>query len=91
MRTYTKKERNMYLLGLLGQNMIYNIIATGMAFYFQSVINTHAINMVLYHNTSLLSKCSCEKNMALTTSFLLLHHALLFLLRGEKYVPVCLS
>lgn len=28
----------MYLLGLLGQNMIYNIIATGMTFYFQSVI-----------------------------------------------------
>ena len=43
MRTYTKKERNMYLLGLLGQNMIYNIIATGMAFYFQSVIFIPAI------------------------------------------------
>lgn len=38
MNTYTKKERNMYLIGLMGQNMIYNIIATGMAFYFQSVI-----------------------------------------------------
>lgn len=24
-RTYTSKERNMYLLGLAGQNMIYNI------------------------------------------------------------------
>ena len=36
--TYTPKERNMYLLGLAGQNMIYNIIATGMAYYFQSVI-----------------------------------------------------
>ena len=36
--TYTKKERNLYLLGLLGQNMIYNIIATGMTYYFQSVI-----------------------------------------------------
>lgn len=43
--TYTKKERNMYLLGLLGQNMIYNIIATGMAFYFQSVIFIPAIAM----------------------------------------------
>lgn len=43
MRTYTKKERNMYLLGLLGQNMIYNIIASGMAFYFQSVIFIPAI------------------------------------------------
>ena len=38
MKTYTKKERNMYLVGLMGQNMIYNIITTGMAFYFQSVI-----------------------------------------------------
>lgn len=38
MNTYTKKERNMYLIGLMGQNMIYNIIGTGMAFYFQSVI-----------------------------------------------------
>ena len=38
MNTYTKKERNMYLIGLAGQNIIYNIIATGMTFYFQSVI-----------------------------------------------------
>ena len=38
MNTYTKKERNMYLVGLMGQNMIYNIITTGMTFYFQSVI-----------------------------------------------------
>ena len=38
MNTYTKKERNMYLVGLMGQNIIYNIIGTGMAFYFQSVI-----------------------------------------------------
>ena len=41
--TYTKKERNLYLAGLLGQNMIYNIIATGMAYYFQSVIFIPAI------------------------------------------------
>ncbi len=38
MNTYTTKERNMYLLGLMGQNIIYNVIATGMTFYFQSVI-----------------------------------------------------
>ncbi len=38
MNTYTSKERNMYLIGLMGQNFIYNIIATGMTFYFQSVI-----------------------------------------------------
>ena len=28
-RTYTAKERNMYLVGMMGQNMIYNIIGTG--------------------------------------------------------------
>ena len=43
MNTYTKKERNMYLIGLMGQNIIYNIIATGMVFYFQSVIFIPAI------------------------------------------------
>ncbi|MGN1329305.1 MAG: MFS transporter [Eubacterium sp.] len=37
-RTYTKKERNGYLVGMFGQNLIYNIIATGMYFYFQNVI-----------------------------------------------------
>ena len=36
-RTYTKKERNMYLTGMLGQNLIYNIVATGLYFYFQNV------------------------------------------------------
>ena len=37
--TYTKKERNMYLAGMFGQNMIYNIIATGLiGFYLQYVI-----------------------------------------------------
>lgn len=36
--TYTRKEQNMYLTGMLGQNMIYNIIGTGLTFYFQSVI-----------------------------------------------------
>ena len=43
MNTYTKKERNMYLIGLMGQNVIYNVIATGMVFYFQSVIFIPAI------------------------------------------------
>ena len=37
-QTYTAKERNMYLIGLAGQNMIYNIIAVAMTYYFQSVI-----------------------------------------------------
>lgn len=39
LRTYTKKERNMYLCGMFGQNMIYNIIASALiGFYLQSVI-----------------------------------------------------
>lgn len=36
--TYSPLERNMYLVGMAGQNMIYNIIGTGLVFYFQSVI-----------------------------------------------------
>ena len=39
LRTYTPKERNMYLAGMFGQNMIYNIIATGLvSYYLQYVI-----------------------------------------------------
>lgn len=37
-RTYTKKELVGYLVGMFGQNLIYNIIATGLYFYFQNVI-----------------------------------------------------
>ena len=37
-RTYTKKEASLYLTGMFGQNMIYNIVATGLYFYFQNVI-----------------------------------------------------
>lgn len=37
-RTYTKKERTMYLVGLAGQNVIYNIIGAGLQYYFESVI-----------------------------------------------------
>lgn len=36
--TYTKKELTMYLIGLAGQNIIYNITQTGLMYYFQSVI-----------------------------------------------------
>lgn len=39
LRSYTPKERNMYLAGMFGQNMIYNIIATGLvSYYLQYVI-----------------------------------------------------
>ena len=37
-RTYTKKELRGYLVGMFGQNLIYNIVATGLYFYFQNVI-----------------------------------------------------
>ncbi len=36
--TYTPKERNLYLLGMVGQNMIYNIINTGLVYYLGNVI-----------------------------------------------------
>lgn len=42
-RTYTKKERNMYLIGLSGQNMIYQVVGIGLLFYLQSVIFLPAI------------------------------------------------
>lgn len=38
LNTYTKKERNMYLAGLAGQNIIYNVIGAGLQYYFESVI-----------------------------------------------------
>ena len=37
-RTYTKKELGGYLVGMFGQNLIYNIVATGLYFYFQNKI-----------------------------------------------------
>lgn len=37
-RTYTNKELGGYLVGMFGQNLIYNIVATGLYFYFQNVI-----------------------------------------------------
>lgn len=37
-KTYTKKEAAGYLVGMFGQNLIYNIVATGLYFYFQNVI-----------------------------------------------------
>lgn len=38
-RTYTPKERNSYLAGMLGQNIIYNVVTTGLVgYYLQYVI-----------------------------------------------------
>ncbi len=36
--TYTKSERNVYLLSMLGQNITYNIIGAGLAYYLQFTI-----------------------------------------------------
>lgn len=41
--TYTKKERNLFLTGMFGQNMIYNVVATGLYYYFQNVICLPAV------------------------------------------------
>lgn len=38
-RTYTPRERNAYLAGMVGQNVIYNVITTGLVgYYLQSVL-----------------------------------------------------
>jgi len=37
-RTYTLKERNLYLVGLVGQNIIYNVIVGGLEHFLGSVI-----------------------------------------------------
>lgn len=42
-KTYTKKEAAGYLTGMFGQNLIYNIVATGLYFYFQNVICLNAM------------------------------------------------
>ncbi len=36
--SYTSKERNGYLIGMAGGNIIYGIISSGLAFYFSNVI-----------------------------------------------------
>ena len=41
--TYSRGELTGYLIGLAGQNIIYNIIGTGLTFYFQNVIFIPAI------------------------------------------------
>ena len=38
----------MYLVGMMGQNMIYNIIGTGLYFYFQSVIFIPAMAISIF-------------------------------------------
>ncbi len=35
LKTYTKKEQSMYLLGMAGQNILYNIIGAALSYYLQ--------------------------------------------------------
>lgn len=41
--TCIKKERAAYFIGMLGQNMLYAVIGTGLNYYFQSVIFLPAV------------------------------------------------
>ena len=36
--TYTKKERNAYLIGLLGQNMMYNVVGSCLMYFLQFTV-----------------------------------------------------
>ncbi|MBO4535457.1 MAG: MFS transporter, partial [Clostridia bacterium] len=36
--TYTKKERNSFLIGLMGQNMMYNVVASCLMYYLQFTV-----------------------------------------------------
>ncbi|HQE02740.1 MAG TPA: MFS transporter, partial [Bacillota bacterium] len=38
LKTYTRKERNYYLFGLTGQNVIYNVIGVGLALYYTEAL-----------------------------------------------------
>lgn len=38
LKSYTRKERNYYLLGLTGQNMVYNVIGVGLALYYTEAL-----------------------------------------------------
>lgn len=45
LKTYTGKERNIYLVGLAGQNILYNIIGAALAYYLQFTILIPAITV----------------------------------------------
>jgi sugar (glycoside-pentoside-hexuronide) transporter len=47
LRTYTPKERNIYLISLAGQNVIYNIIGACLAYYLQFTILIPAMSVSL--------------------------------------------
>ena len=43
LRTYTSRERNFYLAGLVGQNIIYNVVGAALSYYFQFTLAIPAI------------------------------------------------
>lgn len=43
LKTYSAKERNMYLLGMAGQNILYNVVGASLAYYLQFTILIPAI------------------------------------------------
>ena len=43
LRTYTSRERNFYLAGMIGQNIIYNVVGAALSYYFQFTLAIPAI------------------------------------------------
>lgn len=60
MDTYTKRERTIYLLGMLGQNLIYGVIGTGLTYYFQSVIFLPALTISTITLLSKIAEFLCD-------------------------------
>lgn len=60
MDTYTKRERTIYLLGMLGQNLIYGVIGTGLTYYFQSVIFLPALAISTITLLSKIAEFLCD-------------------------------
>ena len=60
MDTYTKRERTVYLLGMLGQNLIYGVIGTGLTYYFQSVIFLPALAISTITLLSKIAEFLCD-------------------------------
>ena len=68
-RTYTAKERNMYLIGLAGQNVIYNIIGAGLQYYFESVIfmPAMAVGIIMSSTSTVTARVGAATIMRSTT------------------------
>lgn len=60
MDTYTKREQTIYLLGMLGQNLIYGVIGTGLTYYFQSVIFLPALAISTITLLSKIAEFLCD-------------------------------